>query len=153
MKRIAIAVCVVVLVFTIGIIAQTPAKPKSGSTEQEIMKLEKGWIDAWLEHDAVFVDRILASDYTSTDADGTVFTRAEYLGQVKTGEYTLLSTVANDWKVRVYGDVAVWMGLNTDKAQFKGKDVSGQYRWMDIWVKIAGRWLCVASQGTKIAQK
>jgi hypothetical protein len=153
MKRIAIAVSVVALVSAVTIIAQTPVQPKTGSVEQEIMKLEKGWIDAWLKHDAAFMDRILADDYTSTDENGTVFTRTEILEQVKTGEYVLLSTVANDWKVRVYGDAAVWMGLNTDKAQYKGKDISGQYRWMDTWVKIAGRWRCVASQGTKVVQK
>jgi len=153
MKRIAIAVCVVVLAFAVTIIAQKPEQPKTGSAEQKIMKLEKGWIDAWLKHDAAFMDGILADDYTSTDENGTVLTRTEYLEQAKTGEYVLLSTVANDWKVRVYGDAAVWMGLNTDKAQYKGKDISGQYRWMDVWVKIAGRWQCAASQGTKVIQK
>jgi hypothetical protein len=64
MKRIALAVSLVALVFAVSGFAQTAARPKGGSVEQEIIKLEKEWMDAWLKQDAAFIDRILADDYT-----------------------------------------------------------------------------------------
>jgi hypothetical protein len=44
-------------------------------------------------------------------------------------------------------------GRNTQKETLKGKDISGQYRWTDTFVKKAGHWQCVASHWSKIAQK
>jgi len=153
MKRVAIVFGVVVLVLAVAVWGQTPAQPKSGSVEQELIKLEKEWTDALVKRDVAFLDRILADDYTSTDTDGNVFTKTENLELLKSGEYVLLSQVADDLKVRVYGDAAVYMARTTDKAQFKGKDISGQYRWTDTWVRRAGRWQCVATHGSRIAQK
>jgi len=59
----------------------------------------------------------------------------------------------DDLKVRVYGDAAVVTGRFTTKETLKGRDISGQYRFTDTWIKKAGRWLCVAGQGSKIPQK
>ena len=56
-------------------------------------------------------------------------------------------------KVRVYGDAAVVLGRNTVKEQYKGKDISGQSRFTDTWVKKDGRWQCVATAGSKITKK
>jgi hypothetical protein len=153
MKRIAIAVFVVVLVFAVAIIAQTPAKPQSGSVEKELIKLENGWNDAWLKRDLAFLDKILSDDYLTTDFEGTVLTKAQALENLKSGVDVVTAVVTDNWNVRVYGDAAVVMGRNTAKSQYKSKDSSGQYQWTDTWIKKDGRWQCVASQGTKIVQK
>jgi hypothetical protein len=41
----------------------------------------------------------------------------------------------------------------TDKGSYKGKDISGNYRWTDVFVKRNGRWQIVAGQGTRVAQQ
>jgi ketosteroid isomerase-like protein len=153
MKRLAIAVCVVVLVFTIGIIAQTPGQPKSGSAEQELIKLEKEWADAYMKRDLAFLDRIEAASVVMTDTEGNVFTKALDLEEVKSGVYTLKSWVNDEMKVDIYGDTAVVSGRNTSKSIWKGTEFSGSSRFTDTWVKIAGRWQCVASHSSKITQK
>ncbi len=153
MKRIAIAVCVVVLVLAVAVIAQTPSQPTSGSVEQELIKFEQDWAKALVKSDLAFLDRILADDYISTDSEGTVGTKTQEIATMKSGDYVLISTVLDNFKVHVYGDAAVYFGRSTDKAQFKGKDISGQYQWTDTWVKRDGRWQCVASHGSRIAQK
>ena len=149
MKRIGIAVCVVVLVFGVGSLAQQ----KSGSVEQELMKLEQDWTNANVKADVAFLDRILADDWTAADQDGTVYNKTQFLTSMKSGEDVISSLVTDDMKVRVYGDTAVVTGRNTGKETLKGKDISGQYRWTDTWVKKAGRWQCVASHWSKIAGK
>ena len=153
MKRIAIAVCVVVLVLAVAAWAQTAVQPTSGSVEQELIRLEKEWADALVKHDLAFLDRILPDDYISTDSQGTVGTKTQEIAYLKSGDYVLISTVLDNFKVHVYGDAAVYSGRSTDKAQFKGKDISGQYQWTDTWVKRGGRWQCVASHGSRIAQE
>ena len=72
MKRIAIAGSVAALVIAVGVQAQTPARTRSGSVEQELLKLEKEWGDALVKPDLAFLDRIQADDFTFTDPEGFV---------------------------------------------------------------------------------
>jgi ketosteroid isomerase-like protein len=153
MRRIAIAVCVVVLVLGVTAWTQAPAQPKSGSVEQELIKLENGWNDAMVKHDWAFLDQILADDYTGTSSDGIVSTKAQEIATLKSGDSVVKYAVADAFKVRIYGDVAVVTFLYTSKGESKGKDTSGQFRITDTWVKHAGRWQCVADHTSKIAQK
>jgi hypothetical protein len=153
MKRIAFAISVAVLVFAVTIIAQTPAQPKSGSVEQELLKLEQEWTNADVKADWAFLNRILADAWVITDTDGTVTNKAQDLASLKSGELVISSMVADDMKARVYGDAEVVTGRNTLKGTEKGKDISGQERWTDTWIKMAGRWQCVATHSSKIAQK
>ncbi len=153
MKRIAIAVSVVVLVLAVAVQAQTLAQTKSGGVEQELIKLENEWADAWVKSDAAFFDRIMADDYTWTSPWGWVVTKADDFALVKSGEDVITSWVLSEMKVRVYGDAAVVTGCDTVKETYKGKDVSGQSRFTHTWVKLAGQWQCVAGHSSEIAQE
>jgi ketosteroid isomerase-like protein len=153
MKRIAIAVSVVVLVLAVAVQAQTLAQTKSGGVEQELIKLENEWANAWVKSDVAFFDGIEADDYTYTACEGSVWTKAQDLALLKSGEDVITSWVLADMKVRVYGDAAAVTGRATIKETYKGKDVSRQERWTDTWVKRAGRWQCVAGHSSEIAQK
>jgi ketosteroid isomerase-like protein len=152
MKRIAFAVCVVFL-FAVGAQAQTPAQTETGKVEQELIKLENGWAENILKNDIAFFDRILADNYVETDQEGNVLNKAQSLEEMKSGTYVRTAEVQDNIKVHVYGDTAVVTGCSTIKAQYKGKDASGKFQWTDTWVKLAGRWQCVASHSSMIPQK
>jgi ketosteroid isomerase-like protein len=149
MKRIAIAVSVAVLVFGAAILAQTQTE----SVEQELIRLENEWADAWVKSDVAFFDRIMADDYTWTSPWGEVLTKTHNLALVKSGEDVITSWVLAEMKVRVYRDAAVVSGRDTIKETYKGEDISSQNRWTHTWVKRAGRWRCVAAHSSEIAQK
>jgi ketosteroid isomerase-like protein len=149
MKRIAFAISVAVLVFGVTILAQA----QTGSVEQELITLEHGWAEAGVKKDSAFFDRILADEFTGTDPEGNVATKAQYLAEMKSGEYVLASFVQDDVKVRTYGDAAVVTGRATVKGQYKGEEASGQYQWTDTFIKRDGRWQCVATHSSRIPQK
>jgi ketosteroid isomerase-like protein len=151
MKSLSFVASVIVLVLSVQ--AQTPVQTKTGSAEQELIKLENEWADAWVKSDIVFFDRIEADDYTWTAPEGFVMTKADDLALLKSGRSVITSWVLADMKVRVYGDTAVVTGRCTTKETYKGEDVSGQFQWTDTWVKRAGRWQCVAGHNSTIAQK
>jgi ketosteroid isomerase-like protein len=131
-----------------------PAAPApSASVEKELIKLENDWNDAMVKRDMAALNRVMADDWTIIDPDGVIETKAEYLASIKSGETVLTSAVGDQWNVRVYGDAAVVLDRWTTKGQYKGMDVSGQYRYTDTWVKKAGRWQCVATAGSKIRKK
>ena len=125
------------------------------TAEQELIKLENRWNDAIVKHDWAFFDQILADDYISTDFDGNVGTKADFLEFLRSGESVIASSIVDDMKVRIYGDTVVVTGRTTTvNEQYQGKDLSGQYRWTDTWVKYyLGRWRCVAEHISRIAEK
>ncbi len=153
MKRIAIAVCAVILASAVIAWTQMSAQPTSGSVEQELIKLEQGWANANVKADVAFLDRILAEDYTWTDENGVLRTKAQNLEVFKSREAVITSMVSDDMKVRVYGDAAVVTGRNTIKGTWQGKDIDQQERWTDTWIKRNGRWQCVATHSSLLAQK
>lgn len=153
MKRIAFAVCVVVLVLAVAAKAQTPAQTEVERATQELIKIETGWAEAEIKKDIAFFDPILAEDYTYTDSEGNIKTKAQYIASKKLGESVVTSAVNDEMKVRVYGDAAVITGRWTGKEKIKGKDISSQSRWTDTFIRRDGRWMCVATHTSTIPQK
>jgi hypothetical protein len=52
--------------------------------------------------------------------------------------------------MQVFGDVAVAYASVTEKRIRDGKDTSGEFVWMDLLEKRAGKWVLVRSAGTRL---
>jgi hypothetical protein len=52
--------------------------------------------------------------------------------------------------VQVYGDVAVANGTVKEKRNRDGKDTSGEFVYMDLLKKRAGKWVVVRSAGARV---
>jgi ketosteroid isomerase-like protein len=149
MKRISLAVSALVLAFGAGILAKTQTE----SVEQELIKLEYEANDAWVKRDVEAYARLLADDYLATGSNGDMMTKAQDLALLESDDNTTTSMIADEFRVRIYGDAAVVTFRSTYKSQFKGKESTGQERFTDTWIKRGGRWQCVATHYSKIAQK
>src|SRR4030042_1294000 len=149
MKRIAFAVCVVVLVFGVVILAKTQA----GSVEEEVIKVENEWGDALIKHDPAPIYKMLADDFIGTTPEGAVYTKAQLLEGVKSSKENYISMVDDEVKVHVFGDAVVISARNTITMRVEGKETSFQERYTDTWVKRDGRWKCVAGHNSLIPQK
>ena len=162
MKCIAIAASVAVLILGVAILAQQKTTSAASilsftpeSPEQELIRLENEWADAWIKQDVAFFERIEADDYTYTSASGEVWTKAKdlvFVKSLKPGKGVYFQVIA-EMKVRVYGDAAVVTGRDIIKETHEGKEVSRQERWTNTWVKRDGRWQCVAGHSSEIAKK
>ena len=97
--------------------------------------------------------RCLADEWILTDSDGTLVTKPMALNDLKEGALKIESFQLDDVKVRVYGDVAVVIGLITEKSKFKDEDTSGQRRFSDVFVRRDGRWQAVASHESPVSAK
>jgi ketosteroid isomerase-like protein len=114
------------------------------------MQLERDWGDAVTKRDLVALDRILGDDHSVITKDGSMLTKAQELA--KHGESADELFDFEPMKVRVFGDTAVVTGGHREKSQYQGRDTSGHYRWMDVFVKRNGRWQAVASELTRVEE-
>jgi ketosteroid isomerase-like protein len=152
MKRMVIAVSVAILALAVGARPQTPAQTGTGPEEQELLNLMQDWMNAEVKADMAFLDRFITEDCVITDPAGAVWTKAQFLGGLKSGEGAVISFALDNMKARVFGDAAVVTGRMTSQQTFKGQDISGQYQCTDMFIKKAGQWQCVAIHLSKIAQ-
>ena len=128
-----------------------PAKSASSDVEQTLMKIERDALAALLKKDVAAFGRIFADDAVLNTPDGTAQTKSQLIADVKSGDLAIESSEISDMKVRAYGNAAVVTYVTNDKGKYKGQDVSGRYRWTDVFVRSGGTWQIVASQGTPIA--
>ncbi len=150
MKRILIVVALAVAAPTLFL---TQTQGKAGDDERALRRIEQELADAMLKGDASAVERHYADAFTFTTPDGEVMTKAQVVSNLKTGGAKFESSKFEDMRVQVYGDSAVVTSLTTDRGTVGGVDVSGRYRWMDVFVRRGRRWQLVAAQGTRVAPR
>ena len=126
-----------------------PVFARAAETDKAaITKLEQDWPVAFVKKDTAKMLSLGTPDCLFTVSSGEIISLKNFVADVKSGAYAVQSMHIDDLKVRVYGDSAVVFGLETEKSRYKGKDASGQYRFVDTWLKRNGQWLCAASANT-----
>lgn len=143
-------------------LAQTPAKSAASQATalattgpggaDELKQIESDWAAAAKARDADKVGEILADSWTGINWDGKTEDKAKALADLKVPGNSLDSFEMGPLKVRIFGNTAIVNGSDTEKSTDKGKDTSGNYVWMDVFVKQNGKWKAVASESTKVAK-
>lgn len=128
------------------------AQAPPASPEQTLVALESNWSQAAIKRDGAALDRFYADEYIFTNEDGVTSNKVKEIANITSGTFRLVAFKFNDLKVHVYGDLAVVTGENNIKGTWEdiSKDISGPYRFTDVFVKRNGRWQCVASQSSRI---
>ena len=137
--------------FFLSLAVAQKATAKS-NTEDEIKQLEQESVQAYVKDGAAAVEKYEADDVTSIDPVGMVTDKSQDKQSFSSGDMKMQSLEESDVKVRVYGNTAVAVGISDFKGTYKGQDISGKYRFTDVWVKRDGKWQIVSSQNTKIPQ-
>ena len=126
---------------------------KQGDAEQTLRRIEQELTDALAKGDASAFERYVANTFVYTDAEGTMMDKAQLVSDTRSGALKAPSVKMDDIKVHLYGDTAVVTWRSTEKGTtYKGKDLSGQYRFTDVFVRQNGNWQMVASHGTRISK-
>ena len=121
-----------------------------GRDERELTQLVKDLNEAVVKADIAFLERVLHEDYAHHRPRGTVENRAQYLENRKARRVDFESLVADEIKVRVYGDAAVVTGRSTAKGKDQHGRMDEQRRWTRVLVRRDGRWQFVHFRGTPI---
>ena len=125
--------------------------------EADIMKLEREWASVLTSRDVAALRRIEADDIVLTYPDGMVGTKADDIRDIETDAVAAESYEIAEAKVKVLdADAAIVTGRSIMKkgvykrAGQRPMDISGEYRFTDVFARRNGNWQVVASQATKI---
>ncbi len=118
---------------------------------ETLMALERTWANAVMTHGAAPLEGFLADDFTQTSETGEVRGREETIARVGSSAAVFSSGGLEDMRVRLYGDAAVVTGRFAGEGRAGDEGFTVNVRWTDTFVRRDGRWSCVASQSTTIA--
>lgn len=139
----------------LGAIAFADDEGEPSNRRAEIDKAQAEYRAALFDADITKLAKIWTDDYTFTNGRGIFLSKGDRLNNIKTGATALASIKEKetDRAVKFYGnDTAIITGKVILKAKFSGQSGSGDYRYISVWVKRAGRWQMAANQLTPIGE-
>jgi hypothetical protein len=141
---------------TVSMATPTPT-PDKAAIEAELTKIENDWPRIIKEHDVATVRRIEADDAVFVYPDGSLGDKAQDVKDMEAGSLSADSWEVLDLKVNVLdNDSAVVSGRNLVKGgkykmpDGKIQDISGEYRYVDTFVRRNGQWQVVAGAATPV---
>jgi ketosteroid isomerase-like protein len=142
-------------ILLLGLPAGLFAQSNSATVEKEVRDTLEKYRKALVDHDVATLKQIWADDYTFINGAGEILTKDQRLANQTSGATSLDSiNLGGDVKVRVYGDdAAISTSRVTIKGKYSGKEASGDYQSMTVWVKRPTGWQLVANQITPITGK
>jgi len=143
MMKTGVVVCVLWLASSLGH-AQNPTGSSHGN-KTLLLELENAWNKAQLQHDSKALDGLVAETFISTDNDGAVVTKAQFLADNADLAYAASLMTNSDEQVFLYENAAVVAGTYHAKGSYKGRAFDHYGRFTDTWIFQNGKWLCVAS--------
>jgi ketosteroid isomerase-like protein len=131
--------------------ANSPETQSQDPTIVETMKqFAQDTGDAMVAGDIDSLNQIYADDWATVDSSGKIFNKESLLSDFKSGKHKLLSFEIGPMDVQVFGDVAVVQASVTEKRLHDGKDISGQFVFMDLLKKRDGKWVIVRTLGARV---
>jgi uncharacterized protein (TIGR02246 family) len=136
----------VLVMMASGAAAQAAA---AGDAEQAVTAAEKQWLKSQQTNDVQLLAPLLADKVVTTDEGKVLAGKDAVLADAKAEHWS--SAEYTDLKVTVFSDTAIATGTFIGKGtSAAGKPLDVRVRFTDTWVKMEGKWLCVASHASPV---
>ena len=127
------------------------AQPQDSAVVATIKKFEQDVGDAMVAVDVDHLNQSYADDWASTGSAGQIFTKDGLLSDFKSGKHKLVSFENGPMDVQALGDVAVVQASVTENRIQDGKDISGQFIYMDLLKKRGDKWVIVRTLAARLS--
>lgn len=129
---------------------QPTVSPSKIETEQQLRQMNDDWTKALVRADRVTLDRIMADDFFfAYPMEGD--DKAQFIGDVVSGDVKVESLTRENITVRIWGDTAVLTGRDSARWSYQGRDFSGHYKVINVYARRDGEWLLVSVQACPIS--
>ena len=141
-----------IVIALISLLAFIPSQGQANDTSavDTIKQLEQEMGDAMVAGDIDKLNQIYADDFVTVGSSGKVITKETLLNDFESFHDKLEWFENGPVNVQVFGNVAVACASVKEKRTRDGKDTSGEFVWMDLLEKRAGKWVVVRSAGARL---
>lgn len=119
--------------------------------EQEILKTLEQRGEAQVQRDYATLERLMADECTYTHASSQTQSKAEFIGDLKTGKRVYKALKNTDLHVIVYGRTAILTGRSDLSVVNDGKELQVPTKILEVYENRNGQWQMVAHQSTRVA--
>jgi ketosteroid isomerase-like protein len=125
---------------------------QSGTASPDVKKLQSEMFDALMRRDIPALESMCANDYVLTNGFAEPFNKAQLLTALQSGDLALGAITVGDSRTAAYADVVLHGGTLNLQGRYKNTDVSGRYRFSNVFAKKEEQWLAVASQWVRVQE-
>lgn len=121
------------------------ARPAVFEIEQQLRQMNDDWLKALVHRDGETLQRIMSDDFFFTyplEGDD----KTQFISDVTSGDFTIEHITRHHLSVRVFGSTAVLTVRDTASWKYKGRELKGQYKIIQVYAEREGRWQLVAVQ-------
>jgi ketosteroid isomerase-like protein len=118
--------------------------------ENAVLQTERDLAVAYLKSDADAIARGVMEDYTLTNSNGKITTRADDIDEAKKNDPKYEVFENHDMKARVHGGTAVVTGRTHIKGISGGKPFDSEFQFTDTFVNETGHWRLLAGHVSKL---
>jgi ketosteroid isomerase-like protein len=119
----------------------------------EVLKADEERNEALRKSDVATLDRIYSDDLVYANATGALLTKQQHLADLKGKTLHFISFQHEDVKAVVHGDTGLVSGISKSEVEYKGSVSKSNRRFLNVFSKINGHWLCVGHFETNISEK
>jgi len=149
MKHTVIRLAVAVVTFVIGLALAAVVSPfrsrtvSNAAAEQEVLRVEREYIQANLDADTDVLREILADEFSIRTRWGRLTNKAERLELLEDPLFAFESIRTDNVRAEVTGDTAVVTGNVHIRSRNGVRESGGSYRYSREYEKRDGRWRIV----------
>ena len=125
---------------------------QKATEDSAVVGLENAWNQAELHHDVNAASAMMTDFFVYVDGEGRLLNKAQYLAGIADKSYHEEEIRNEDLKVVMFGDTAIVTSAYTTRGTDQGKPFVHHGRFVDVWIKLNGKWLCVSSQETRMTR-
>ncbi len=114
---------------------------QNAKVEEELLKLEREWLDAEARGDVTTLNRLFADDFIGSGFGNAILSKEDVIPREDTGANRLPKSSLKEATVRVFGDTAVVMG----RVAAEDPNQPTQFRFTKVYIKRQNSWQVVAA--------
>lgn len=149
MKILSLAVCPLLLTFTLSALA---APPTDNGVASQLKRQADAWDLAIVNKDRKAIQSNIAAHFMQIGSDGSKADESTFVANLMDDRLTISPYEVEDFQVRVEAGMALVTGTTKMHGTWDGKAFSSHYRFTDVYIRDAGQWRVVNVQTTPIRE-
>jgi ketosteroid isomerase-like protein len=123
------------------------------SEEEQLLKLDREWNEAYPKLDITALDHIIAEDWVCIDGAGQVITKRQLLERVASSTTFFDPYEFDEITLRIFKDAAIVTGRLSGTKRGNDGTFYLEQRYTRVYVKRNSRWQSVATQVTVVKEE